>query len=66
MRVSWLILHARRALSVIRQNIAFALGTKVAFLVLNLAGGASLWSAIAADMGTSLLVIFNGMRLLRR
>ncbi len=65
-KVGWLILHSRRALSVVRQNILFALGTKGAFLALNLLGAASLWSAIAADMGASLLVIFNGLRLLRR
>lgn len=64
-RLPWLISHSKRTLRIIRQNIVFALGVKVIFVVLTLAGHASLWSAIAADMGASLLVIFNGLRLLR-
>ncbi|MDP1832203.1 MAG: heavy metal translocating P-type ATPase [Geothrix sp.] len=65
-RLPWLIHHSRRTLQVIRQNITFALAVKAAFVILTLVGHASLWSAIAADMGASLLVIFNGLRLLRR
>jgi Cd2+/Zn2+-exporting ATPase len=65
-RLPWLIHHSRRTLKVIRQNITFALAVKAIFVVLTLMGHASLWSAIAADMGASLLVIFNGLRLLRR
>lgn len=49
---------------VIRQNIVFALIEKVFFLGLASIGWATLWMAIAADMGASLLVIFNGLRLL--
>jgi Cd2+/Zn2+-exporting ATPase len=64
-RLPWLVHHSRRTLRVIRQNIAFALGVKVVFVTLTLVGHASLWSAIAADMGASLLVILNGLRLLR-
>ena len=64
-RLPWLIQHSRRTLGVIRQNITFALAVKAIFVVLTLMGHASLWSAIAADMGASLLVIFNGLRLLR-
>jgi hypothetical protein len=64
-RRPWLIHHSRRTLKVIRQNITFALAVKAVFVVLTLMGHASLWSAIAADMGASLLVIFNGLRLLR-
>jgi Cd2+/Zn2+-exporting ATPase len=59
------VAHGRRTLRVIRQNIAVALAVKALFLVLTVAGAASLWSAIAADMGASLLVIFNGLRLAR-
>jgi Cd2+/Zn2+-exporting ATPase len=65
MRVSWLIGHARRTRAIIKQNIAFALGVKAVFLLLALAGVATLWMAIAADMGASLVVIFNSLRLLR-
>ncbi len=63
-RLPWLIHHSRRTLKVIRQNITFALAVKAGFVILTLIGHASLWSAIAADMGASLLVIFNGLRLL--
>jgi Cd2+/Zn2+-exporting ATPase len=65
-KVPWLIRHGRRTLRVVRQNIAFALGVKALFLALAAAGAASLWLAIAADMGASLLVTFNGLRLLSR
>jgi Cd2+/Zn2+-exporting ATPase len=64
-RIPWLVSHSRRTLSVIRQNITFALAVKVMFVLLTVMGHASLWSAIAADMGASFLVIFNGLKLLR-
>jgi Zn2+/Cd2+-exporting ATPase len=63
-RLPWLIRHGRRALGVIRQNILFALGVKLLFMGLALANIATLWMAIAADMGASLLVIMNALRLL--
>ncbi len=63
-RLPWLIWHSRRTLSIIRQNIGFALAIKAAFVVLTFAGMASLWAAIAADTGASLLVVMNGLRLL--
>jgi Cd2+/Zn2+-exporting ATPase len=55
---------SRRALSIIRQNIAFSLLVKAVFLALALAGAATLWMAVFADMGASLLVTLNGMRVL--
>jgi Cd2+/Zn2+-exporting ATPase len=58
------IRRARRTLAIVRQNMALALGLKGLFLVLALAGQATLWMAVAADMGASLLVIANGMRAL--
>ncbi|MBI5710910.1 MAG: heavy metal translocating P-type ATPase [Candidatus Eisenbacteria bacterium] len=64
-RIPWLVGHSRRTMRVIRQNITFSLLVKAVFVVLTFAGAATLWSAIAADMGASLLVIFNGLRLLR-
>jgi Zn2+/Cd2+-exporting ATPase len=63
-KLPWLVAHARRTLNVIRQNIALSLGIKALFVLLTLFGFATLWAAIAADMGASLLVIFNGLRLL--
>ena len=50
---------------VIYQNIVIALSLKAIFLVLALLGVATLWMAIVADMGASLIVIFNAIRLLR-
>ncbi|MBI2000559.1 MAG: heavy metal translocating P-type ATPase [candidate division NC10 bacterium] len=59
------ILLGRRALRIIRVNIGLSLVTKAAFVLLAVLDQATLWMAVAADMGTSLVVIFNGMRLLR-
>jgi Cd2+/Zn2+-exporting ATPase len=64
-KLPWLIRHSRRTLRVIRQNIVASLGVKVLFVALTFAGYASLWGAIAADTGMSLLVVFNALRLLR-
>ncbi|MDX1962020.1 MAG: heavy metal translocating P-type ATPase [Pirellulales bacterium] len=63
--VPWLIRHSRRTIRVVRQNIVCSLSIKALFVVLSFAGMASLWSAIAADAGASLLVIMNGLRLLQ-
>ncbi len=63
-RLPWLLTHARRTLRIIRQNIAASLVVKAAFLILALSGYATLWAAIAADMGVSLAVVFNALRLL--
>src|SRR5271165_739410 len=61
----WLIRHSRATLARIRQNIALALFTKAIVLILALCGLANLWMAIAADVGTTLVVIANSLRLLR-
>lgn len=63
-KLPWLIAHSRRTVSVIRQNVIFALAVKAIFVALTLLGHGSLWMAIAADMGASLLVTFNALRLL--
>ena len=55
----------RRTLGIIRFNIGFALGLKALFLALTLVGHASLWLAIMADTGATLLVVANSLRLLR-
>ncbi|KQQ53937.1 ATPase P [Pseudomonas sp. Leaf127] len=57
---------SRDTSAVLRQNIALALVTKVFFLGLTFAGMATLWMAVFADMGVSLLVVFNGLRLLKK
>lgn len=61
----FLVRHSRRTLRVIQQNVGFAILTKAVFLGLALVGAATLWMAIAADMGATLVVTFNGLRLLR-
>jgi Cd2+/Zn2+-exporting ATPase len=55
----------RRTLGIIRFNIGFALALKLLFLVLALLGHTSLWLAIMADTGATLLVVANSLRLLR-
>ena len=56
---------SRKVAAVLKQNIALALGIKAVFLVLALAGGATLWMAVFADVGASLLVVANGLRVRR-
>ena len=56
----------RRTMGIIRFNITFALGLKAVFLILTLLGHASLWLAILADTGATLLVVANALRLLRK
>ncbi|MGV8294008.1 hypothetical protein ACV36C_34565, partial [Pseudomonas aeruginosa] len=57
---------SRTTAQVLTQNIALALGIKAVFLVLTFTGHATMWMAVFADMGASLLVVGNGLRLLRR
>jgi Cd2+/Zn2+-exporting ATPase len=53
---------SRKTLGIIRQNIAFSLAIKAVFLLLTVPGWATLWMAVFADMGASLIVTANGMR----
>ena len=64
-RIPETIRLSRRTQTVLRQNIALALGIKAVFLMLAVFGAASMWMAVFADMGASLLVVFNGLRLLQ-
>ena len=64
-RVPETIRLSRRAHAVLWQNITLALGIKLVFLALALFGHATMWMAVFADMGAALLVVFNGLRLLR-
>jgi Cd2+/Zn2+-exporting ATPase len=57
---------SRKTNTIIKQNIALSLGLKAVFLLLALFGWATLWMAVFADMGASLLVTLNGMRMLRK
>ena len=63
-RIPEAIRFSRKAQSILRQNIALALGIKAVFLLLALFNGATMWMAVFADMGASLLVVFNGLRAL--
>ena len=56
---------SRRTHAVLLQNIVLALGIKAVFLVLTLIGAGTMWMAVFADVGASLLVVGNGLRLLR-
>ncbi len=64
-RVPETIRLSRQTYAVLWQNIALALGIKAVFFVLAVFGQATMWMAVFADMGASLLVVFNGLRLLR-
>ncbi|WP_425506412.1 heavy metal translocating P-type ATPase [Sulfitobacter undariae] len=64
-KVPWLVGHSRRTMGIIHQNIAIALVTKALFVGLTAFGMATMWGAIAADVGVSLVVVANALRLLR-
>ena len=65
-RIPETIILSRHMHVILWQNITLALGIKLVFLILAVFGNASMWMAVFADMGASLLVVFNGLRLLRR
>ncbi len=64
-RIGTTIILSRKTHAVLWQNIALALGIKAVFLVLAVFGNATMWMAVFADMGASLLVVANGLRILR-
>lgn len=64
-RVPETIRLSKKTYAVLWQNISLALGIKAVFFVLAVFGSATMWMAVFADMGASLLVVFNGLRLLR-
>ena len=65
-RIPETIRLSRRTHAVLWQNIGLALGIKAIFLGLAVFGNATMWMAVFADMGASLLVVGNGVRLLRK
>jgi Zn2+/Cd2+-exporting ATPase len=65
-RIPEAIRLSRKTQAILWQNIALALGIKAVFLLLALFNGATMWMAVFADMGASLLVVFNGLRMLRK
>ncbi|MFT3951395.1 MAG: heavy metal translocating P-type ATPase [Oscillospiraceae bacterium] len=56
---------SRRTMAIVRQNIVFAIGIKVAVMLLSVAGLAGLWAAVFADVGVSVLAILNSLRALK-
>jgi len=64
-KIAYLLRIGRATVRNVQANIAFSLSLKAAVLALGIVGLATLWMAVAADMGASLLVIANGLRLLR-
>jgi Zn2+/Cd2+-exporting ATPase len=65
-KIASFIKLSRATSNVLKQNISFAIGIKIVFLGLAVFGLATLWMAVVADMGASLLVTFNGLRLSRK
>lgn len=65
-KVAVFVQLSRTTSAILKQNIALALGIKVIFLGMTLAGHATMWMAVFADMGASLIVVANGLRLLRK
>lgn len=65
-KVATFVRLSRNTAAILKQNIALALGIKAIFLGMAITGGATMWMAVFADMGVSLLVVFNGLRLLRQ
>ena len=64
-KLPFAIALARKSLRIVKANIAFAIGIKAVFMLMAPFGLATLWMAVGADMGASLIVIINGMRVLR-
>ena len=64
-KIAKVVRIARKTLSIVKQNIVFALAVKVLVLILGATGYANMWAAVFADVGVSVLAILNSMRTLR-
>ena len=64
-KIALAIRIARRTIRIARQNVWFAIGVKVAVLILATIGAATLWMAVFADVGVTVLAVLNAMRTLR-
>ncbi|MEF9895841.1 MAG: heavy metal translocating P-type ATPase, partial [Clostridia bacterium] len=64
-KIAEAIAIARRTLGIVKQNIAFALGVKALVLLLGALGYATMWEAVFADVGVSVLATLNAMRALK-
>ena len=64
-KISKVVRVSRKTIRIVRQNIVFALGIKVLVLILGALGIASMWAAVFADVGVSVIAIINSMRTLK-
>lgn len=64
-KIASVVKISRKTITIVKQNIVFALGIKALFLLLGAFGLASMWEAVFADVGVSVLAILNAMRALR-
>src|SRR5699024_11750248 len=64
-KISWFVRLSQRTHRILVENITVALGLKLVFLVLAILGVATMWMAVFADVGASLIVLANSVRLLR-
>ena len=64
-RIPIAISIARRTMAIVRQNIVFALGVKAIVLLMGALGVATMWEAVFADVGVSVIAILNSMRALK-
>ena len=64
-KIASVVQISRKTLTIVKQNIVFALGVKVAVLALGALGMATMWEAVFADVGVSVLAILNSMRVLK-
>ena len=64
-KIATAIAVSRRTISIARQNVWFAIGVKLAVLALATVGLGSMWMAVFADVGVTVLAVFNAMRALR-
>jgi len=64
-KLAYVIKLSRKTIAIIKQNIGFSIFIKIIFVILTFAGFVDLWLAVLADMGSSILVTLNGMRLMR-
>lgn len=65
-KLAYVIKLSRKTVNIIKENIGFSIGIKIIFVLCTFAGMVDLWLAVLADMGSSILVTLNGMRLMRQ
>ena len=64
-KIASLVKISRKTMTIVRENIVFALGVKFLVLLLGALGAANMWEAVFADVGVSVIAIINAMRALR-